>query len=196
MVKKLLKHVILQYYKNKIAGLTAIMACFVVIFFITVVWPQREFMKELSRTLEQKEQDIKALEEYAFSHPNMKQYLGEMEQEMERLNTLLPDDVGLGKLLEQIEQTGRNAGVQITGVRPGAMVNRNGYYEMPLEIIIRGPSAAVLGFVTRLEELPRFIAIRSMSTDLKTLETKLLIELYMFGTAPEEKQTQDIQNPD
>lgn len=196
VVKKLLESVRLQSYKNKIAGLTAIMVCFVVIFFITIVFPQREMLKKLSMTLEQKEQNIKLLEEYAFSHPKMEQYLGTMNQELKRLDTLLPDEVRMGELLVQMDQAARGAGVQIIEVKPGAMVNRSGYYEMPLEMIIRGPSAGTMRFVGRLESLPRFTAVKSMSAVLgpKALETKLLIVLYMFGTMPEEKPIQDFQN--
>lgn len=179
--------------KNKIAGATAILAAFVVIFIMMVILPQRERMAELTLTLQQEEQVVKQLEDYSRKHPDLEQYVAELDAKEVQLGNLLPESARVSDVLVELDRETRTAGLELVSVKPGEMINQKGYRALPMELVVHGDFHNILDFVTKMDNLSRFTNVLSISTDLhdQILETKLIIATYILGEAPNQKKTEE-----
>lgn len=106
-------------------------------------------------------------------------------------------------LLQELEATGKQSGLEITGVRPmpkqqkkkpteGEETNevRKAYEELDVEVRCKGEFHAIMTFLQRLADFPKIVAVRHMSLEpkvkpdaltLEAIETNIVLRVYVFS---------------
>ena len=93
---------------------------------------------------------------------------------------MLPETTGIGEYLGQLETAAKQSGVILTQVKPGQPVDKGGYMETQLEVLVRGSFFQTLNFFKKLDEGQRFSAIGTASLHSKQgmLDSKLVVSIY------------------
>lgn len=129
------------------------------------------FIKDLNLQLqsaEQKEQQLrttfesKALE--AANLEELKQQMVAMEETFQGLISQLPSDTEVPGLIEDIEEKGASAGLNINSTSFKQETAAEFYVELPIEIKVQGNSYHDLGgFVSGIAGMPRIVTLHDFS---------------------------------
>lgn len=149
-------------------------------FLLNPQWEQIENLKNQNQTGKMR---VQVVEAFSLAHPNTDQYLIELDQKKAHADKMLPDRSDVSDFLVLLDQASKDCGIQLTHIKFSPAVNKNGYREIPLEILIRGDYFQTINFLTKMESLPRFNSINRVVTQSKekVLETKLTVAIYSFG---------------
>ena len=150
-----------------------------------VLYPQETRISERQRQLQQEMQKVAAVENFVLTNPDMDKHLADLQQALLRAEKSLPGSMDTANFLAEIEKEARVAGVRLTGVKPGALVDRAGYREMPVEISVEGNYFATLSFLKKLEDTARFNVPASFLIQQKqnALATRLNLQIFWYGVS-------------
>ena len=150
-----------------------------------VLYPQETRISERQRQLQQEMQKVAAVENFVLTNPDMDKHLADLQQALLRAEKSLPGSMDTANFLAEIEKEARVAGVRLTGVKPGAIVDRAGYREMPVEITVEGNYFATLSFLKKLEDAARFNVPASFLIQQKQneLATRLNLQIFCYGVS-------------
>ncbi|MGI6091432.1 MAG: type 4a pilus biogenesis protein PilO [Veillonellaceae bacterium] len=164
-------------------------AGFILVIIFYLLLPQRERIDILQNQFELEKQKVAVVEAFATAHPNSEQYLLQLDQQVVHVDRLLPNQPDISDFLLQLDQAAKECGVEIVNIKFSPSVNKKGYRDIPLEILISGDYFKTLNFLSKTENLPRFNSINSVITQSRdeVLETKLTVTIYCFGVAQNQK---------
>lgn len=162
------------------------------LFYFIILEPQRQRITELRNELQLERARINTIEAFVIAHPNSDKYLIELDQKTAQIDKMFPNQPEISDFLSLLNQTSKSCGVQLVHVKPAASINKSGYREIPLDILIRGNYFQTLNFLTKMESLPRLVLVTNITTQSKqrTLETKLSAIIYSYGVTVNQKQTE------
>jgi type IV pilus assembly protein PilO len=86
-----------------------------------------------------------------------------VDQYVERLEKQLPSKAEMAALLSDINQAGVGRGLQFELFRPGTVVVKDYYAELPIEIKISGTYHDLGSFASDMANLPRIVTLNNMS---------------------------------
>lgn len=132
-------------------------------------------------------------------------------QELTHLETGVSTAAYVPTLLKELQSTGEQCGLAITGVRPvpkappkqkkgqsaEAKPARKPYEELDVEVKCRGSFSATMTFLQKLADFPKIVGVRHMSLDPKTaadsltlegIESTITMRVYVFSTAQESSE--------
>jgi type IV pilus assembly protein PilO len=157
----------------------------ILIFCFYIFLPQRAYIDALNTQIQGRQQQLKVIESFVLNHPDVDQYIEELEQTLTQADCALPDQLNSSDFMVQIEQISKACGLQLLQIKPAPVVNQNGYRQIPLEINTRGTFFQTINFLTKLEGIPRFNAVTSIDMQLRQnlLETKMIVVIYSYGVA-------------
>lgn len=169
--------------KQKAVLFAAVALVLVVVFYFTVLTEQRNYINQLNNEAELQKQRLRIIEKFVLEHPDSDRYMAELDQKITAADQLLPDQPDIGGFLAQLDQTAAASGVKLNQIKPGQALNKAGYREFPIEIIIRGSYADTMTFLTNLESIPRFNSVKNIATQSRQaiLESKLSVVIYSYG---------------
>lgn len=172
--------------KQKIFAFSIALMLFAAFFYLIFFSPQYQQMKNLQNQYQTERQKVKVIESFALLHPDIDQYLTELDGQFFQTEKQLPESTDISDFLIQAEQVCKDSGVQLMSVKPLPAANKNGYREMPLEVLIKGNFTQTITFLKKLEDTSRFNAVSNMSVQSKQgmLESKLTVILYSYGSVP------------
>jgi Tfp pilus assembly protein PilO len=149
------------------------------------LYPQEARIDARQQQLRQELQKVAAVENYVLTHPDMDKHLQDLQQALLRVEKSLPGSMDVSDFLSALERDARAAGVRLTAVKPGAVTDRTGYREMPLEVSVEGNYFATLSFLKKLEDGIRFNLPVSFLIQQKqnTLATRLNLLIYCYGVS-------------
>ena len=156
------------------------------LFYIGLIAPQREIITQLETQRDSDAVKLKLVDDFSQHHPQLDAYLAELDQNILQTDGLLPSDPAVGAFVIQIQQVAKDTQVEIFHIAPGTYLNKSGYYEIPVEVGVRGSFFKVVDFIQRCESLARFTSIAMVNIQAKQglLECKIPLVIYTFGTAP------------
>ena len=188
-----IKYKVIIQYKGWLLGVGAILVT--MLFYIGIVAPQRANIAVLAAQYQAEQQRVQVIETYAKQHPDSGAHLKELDQKLTQINVKLPDQPELGEFIKEIEQASKLSGMRLAEIKPAVAINKAGYREIPIEILLRGSFANLLEFVKAIESGKRFTSIATTNIQAKQgmLEVKLTMNIYSFGVVDEPKQPS--QNP-
>lgn len=165
----------------------------ILLFYFLWLVPQTQRIGDLSNQVGFEKQRNGQIESFALAHPNSDEYLLEVDQKVFTVNQLLPNELDVSDFLVQLNQTAITSGVRLVQIKPAQPVNKSGYREIPVEILIRGSYFQTLNFLTKFDNVPRFAMINNISTQSRQniLESKLSVSIYCYGVT----QTQNSAGP-
>ncbi len=87
----------------------------------------------------------------------------QVDQYVERLQKQLPSKAEMAALLSDINQAGLGRGLQFDLFKPGQVVIKDYYAELPIEIKVSGNYHDVGSFAADMANLPRIVTLNSMA---------------------------------
>jgi type IV pilus assembly protein PilO len=151
-----------------------------------VLLPCQQRMAVLENQLQAELSSVKVAQDFVMSHPDPAKYLKLLDDKLHVLEQMLPPKARVSEFLSQSEATAKISGVQLVSLKPGAAVNKNGYQEWSLELVIHGGFFQIMDFVKKIEAGSRFSSVVSIVMKAKSgqLESKVTISMYSFGIVP------------
>lgn len=114
-----------------------------------------------------KEQElIGVFKERAFKAANLeplKKQMAEMQESFAALAKQLPDDTEVPGLLEELSQLGLDSGLEFDTIGLGNEKQEEFYFELPIQISVRGTYHALGGFVSGIASLPRIVTLHDFT---------------------------------
>lgn len=163
-------------------------AVLVLIVILLAVWavtssvflPQREELAALGEQHRMEQHQVQIIKAYAINHPDIDTHLAELDNRWALISKALPDNPGISEFLIELEAAANQSGVALVQVKPTQPVNKEGYQETQLEVLIRGSFFQVLNFVKQMEEGSRFSVITNITVHSQqgVLESKLAVQIY------------------
>ena len=128
-------------------------------------------------------QKVKVIENFVLSHPDPKQYLMEVEKGMSEVDKVLPDNPEISSFLAEIEQSSQKCGVRLIYLKPGKIVNKEGYRQWEIEISIKGNFYQTMNFFKEMENGLRFLTISTIDMQISDdgLKSKISAKIYSYG---------------
>jgi type IV pilus assembly protein PilO len=87
----------------------------------------------------------------------------QVDRYVERLEKQLPSKAEMAALLSDINQAGIGRGLQFQLFKPGAVVLRDYYAELPIEIRVTGSYHALGSFASDMANLPRIVTLNNLA---------------------------------
>ncbi|WP_229427346.1 type 4a pilus biogenesis protein PilO [Massilia atriviolacea] len=87
----------------------------------------------------------------------------QVDQYVERLQKQLPSKAEMAALLSDINQAGVGRGLSFDLFRPGQVVVRDYYAELPIDIRVTGTYHDIGAFASDMANLPRIVTLNNMS---------------------------------
>lgn len=152
-------------------------------FFLLIYLPQAARNNELRQQLLSQQQQVKTVEAFALAHPEADKHLSELERRQVMLDKMLPASPDLSDFVVQVERAAKEAGVQISQLKPSVPVNKEGYREIPVEILIKGNFFQTAAFLKKLEDGQRFSLVQTLSMQARqsVLDCRINATVYAFG---------------
>jgi type IV pilus assembly protein PilO len=171
------KHIILLYS----LGLAAVVWIFVMLVYL----PQTVRNNELRAQLQLQQQQVKNIESFALAHPEADKYLAELDRRQIVADKMLPNHPELSEFVMQVERSAREAGVQVLQLKPSVPASRQGYREIPIEILIKGNFFQTANFLKKMEDGSRFTLVQNLTMHSRQgiIESKLNLAIFSFGSA-------------
>lgn len=157
-------------------------------FYTSLIVPQRQQLIELEVQQNSEVQKLKQIDDFVQEHPNQEDYLAELDGRIVQLNALLPSNPDVGDFVIELQQAAYSSQVEVFHISPKTYLNKNGYYEIPIEVGVRGHFFNIVEFIKRSESLARFISTATVNIQVKQglLECKIPMVIYTFGALPEQ----------
>jgi type IV pilus assembly protein PilO len=87
----------------------------------------------------------------------------QVDQYVERLQKQLPSKAEMAALLSDINQAGLGRGLQFELFKPGQVVVRDYYAELPIDIKVSGSYHDIGAFASDMANLPRIVTLNNMN---------------------------------
>lgn len=169
--------------RHKIIAFMVLLFFASLFFYFSVLRPQLQRITSLSNELQIEQRRVSAIETFTLNHPNHDEYLIEVRNKLDSANRFLPNEPETSDYLQLINQTAKDTKIYLKSIKPAAYINKNGYREIPVEILIQGDYFQTLSFLEKLESIPRFSTVTNISTQSHNniLESKLSVIIYCYG---------------
>jgi len=145
-----------------------IIACFVfsIILGAVLLWPKFETLREIQKSIKEKETELQYEEEYYANLADIKTNLGEYETEVAKISSAIPDYPSLPSLFNFLQKASSQAGLVLKGISPfssSPSENFTGLTETNFSLQISGSYSAFKTFLSSLEKSARLIEIQNVS---------------------------------
>jgi len=108
-------------------------------------------------------EDYKSKMAQAINLDALKMQKVQVDQYVERLQKQLPSKAEMAALLSDINQAGVGRGLTFNLFKPGSVVVRDYYAELPIEIRVTGSYHDIGAFASDMANLPRIVTLNNMS---------------------------------
>lgn len=124
---------------------------------------QFEELKSLVKAETKLRQDYQSKMAQAINLDELKKQRIQVDRYVERLEKQLPSKAEMAALLSDINQAGIGRGLQFQLFKPGAVVLRDYYAELPIEIRVTGGYHDLGSFASDMANLPRIVTLNNLS---------------------------------
>ena len=150
-------------------GLIAVMITVPVICWYFVFTPQNEMIDSIQEDIRQRQQKLNEVEALAANLEDLESIVESGLQAIELIESKLPRQQDVERILEQVWQAARANGLVVKSVRSRKPVAAMVYMEQPLAVELEGPFEGFYAFLLDLELLPRITRIFNLT--LKKIDT-------------------------
>ncbi|MCE5285865.1 MAG: type 4a pilus biogenesis protein PilO [Pelosinus sp.] len=167
-------------------GLVAVIYLFYAFIFV----PQSEQIEQLSAQSKEEQNKLKQVEVFQSEHPDINQYLHELDDKKVMVDAMLPDDADLRGFLVQGETAARVGKLPLLSVKYEKVENQKGYREIPVAMGVQGDYFQTLNFIKSMEESSRFNSIKKivMTMEKGSIKTAISSSIFVYGVPAEEKK--------
>lgn len=170
---------------------TIILAGFIYYFFILT--PQLDYKAQVSSQLQMENSQLAGVEDFSAAHPNPQQYLRSLDQEIVRVDTLLPDRANMGQALAFLETTAEATGTVLARFSTDkSEYNSAGWTETKVAFRVVGSYNDLLAFARLMDSGPRFMAVDEVDFDHRIILNRVELDLPGIQDMVEKYYTGDV----
>lgn len=178
-VEKILKLPTKQ--KILIVILVAILEAAALVWFLYL--PKQKELTGLKAELSKLQAEIDEKTRIANNLPKLKAEYDQLNVELAKALTELPNSKEIPSLLTSITSLGKNAGLDFLVFRPKGEVLKDFYAEVPVDIVISGSYYSVANFFAAVANLPRIVNITNVVfTDIKSVSNRMMTKVTCLAT--------------
>lgn len=169
--------------KQKIVILVAIL----LVEALALVWflylPKQKMLTELRTQHAKLQAEVEEKTRIANNLPKIQKEYNELNLELEKALTELPNSKEIPSLLTSITATGKNAGLDFLVFRPKPEVKKDFYAEVPVDITVAGSYYSVANFFAAVANLPRIVNISNVDfTEVKNVNNRMMTKVNCLAT--------------
>jgi type IV pilus assembly protein PilO len=153
------------YYQ--VAVFVAIAAAMVGAFYYFVETPRQVTLAEKQTELDEIRTRVNQGVEKARQLPEFRKQVAELENRLEGLKPILPDEKDAGDLLRRIQTLAVQSNLVIKGYRPQLTNAQPLYDEWPISLVLDGNYHNLALFLDRVSKFPRIINIGNLAIEQK-----------------------------
>jgi len=152
-----------------------------------LVWfvylPKHSELNGLKAEIAKLQSEIDEKTRIANNLPKLKAEYDQLNVELAKALTELPNSKEIPSLLTSITSLGKNAGLDFLVFRPKGEVTKDFYAEVPVDIVISGSYYSVANFFAAVANLPRIVNITSVAfTDIKSVSNRMMTKVTCLAT--------------
>jgi len=152
-----------------------------------LVWlvylPKHNELNGLKAELSKLQSEIDEKTRIANNLPKLKAEYDQLNVELAKALTELPNSKEIPSLLTSITSLGKNAGLDFLVFRPRGEVPKDFYAEVPVDIVISGSYYSVANFFAAVANLPRIVNITNVAfTDIKSVSNRMMTKVTCLAT--------------
>lgn len=179
--------------KRQLAIFGAIIGAVIIVGYVTlVVWPKQEEIGRLTAESRKLGVEVEEKRKIAQQLPQIEREVAAMELQLKEVLVKLPEEKEIPNLLTQVSTLGQQAGLQFSAFRPSAIVPRDFYSEVPINLRVEGSFHTLGTFFDRLSKMPRIVTVgdfRIVPLPAKkgvdrTITADFGVVTYTYGGAP------------
>lgn len=126
----------------------------------------KELNTDLQRVKAQEAQLRQTFQQKSFQASRLEQYrelMARMEQDFAFLVSQLPEKTQVPGLLDDIDEKGRDSGLDIISIKLQPEVKGNVYVELPIEVIVTGSYHDFGTFISNVAAMSRIVTLHDMT---------------------------------
>ncbi|NTV46135.1 MAG: type 4a pilus biogenesis protein PilO [Chlorobiales bacterium] len=152
-----------------------------------LVWflylPKHQELVGLRTELTKLQGEITEKTRIANNLPKLQVEYDQLNQELARALTELPNSKEIPSLLTSITSLGKNAGLDFLTFRPKPEVPKDFYADVPVDIIVSGSYFSVANFFAAVANLPRIVNITNVTfSDIKSVNNRMMTKVTCLAT--------------
>ena len=174
-----------QPQSNRIAIYLGIYILFVVLYIFMGLFPIQERIVSLEGQRDEKQQKLTLVRSRVSSLESLTAEASELKVALERAKQELPNSSEIPKLIKEITETGRNAGLEVRKfTQLGERDSESNDYvsEVPIALGLEGSFHEIAIFFDQLSKMPRIVHVMNINMEISN-ETASTVDLYVEGDA-------------
>lgn len=169
--------------KQKIALLILIVLGIGAALYFSLYMPKLKEYKELRASLETKQKEVDENRKIADNLPKFKQEFENLNLELQKALTELPNQKEIPSLLTSITGAGKNAGLDFLIFRPKPEEPKDFYAAVPVDITVAGTFHNTASFFKAVAELPRIVNINNLVfSDVRDVGGRMMLKVTCLAT--------------
>jgi len=169
--------------KQKIAILVAVVLIEAAALVYFLYLPKHKMLTELKAQHQQLQAEVEEKTKIANNLPKIQKEYNDLNIELEKALTELPNSKEIPSLLTSITATGKNAGLDFLVFRPKPEVVKDFYAEVPVDITISGSYFSVANFFAAVANLPRIVNITNVDfAEVRSVNNRMMTKVNCLAT--------------
>ena len=169
--------------KQKIAILVAVVLIEAAALVYFLYLPKHKMLTELKAQHQQLQAEVEEKTKIAINLPKIQKEYNDLNLELEKALTELPNSKEIPSLLTSITATGKNAGLDFLVFRPKPEVVKDFYAEVPVDITISGSYFSVANFFAAVANLPRIVNITNVDfAEVRSVNNRMMTKVNCLAT--------------
>jgi type IV pilus assembly protein PilO len=168
-----------------------------------LVWfvflPKQQELTGLKAELVKLQSEVDEKTRIANNLPKLKAEYEQLNRELDKALTELPNSKEIPSLLTSITALGKNAGLDFLVFRPKPEVPRDFYADVPVDIVVSGSYYSVANFFAAVAGLPRIVNISNVVfSDIKNVSNRMMTKVTCLATTfrfLDKKEIKDDKKP-
>ena len=181
--------------KQKILILISTLLLIAVGFYFMLIKPKQEELKNFQTRLTELQTQVEENRRIAENLPRLEREYFQLNKELEKALTELPDQKQIPLLLTSITSAGKASGLDFLVFRPKAEEPKEFYASVPVDITVSGSFNSVAKFFVAVSELPRIVNIGNVAfSDIKSSGDQTNLKVTCLATTfrfLDKKETKD-----
>jgi type IV pilus assembly protein PilO len=161
-------------------------------YYFMVVSPKQEEIGRLTAEARRLANEVAEKRKIAEVMPQLEREVAALEVQLKEVLVKLPEEKEIPNLLTQVSSLGQQAGLEFTAFRPGAILPRDFYSEVPINLRVEGSYHTLGNFFDRVSKLPRIVTIGDIKVSTtttkkapdRTIAADFGVVTYTYGGAP------------
>ena len=169
--------------KQKIAIFVAVLLLEAVGLAYFLYWPKHKMLTELKEQHQKLQLEVEDKTRIANNLPKIQKEYNDLNLELEKALTELPNSKEIPSLLTSITATGKSAGLDFLVFRPRPEAVKDFYAEVPVDITVYGSYFSVANFFAAVANLPRIVNITNVDFgEVRNVNNRMMTKVNCLAT--------------